>query len=49
MAHVGRTGQKSFRLNSYPPSDVSMEADTGRQMEAELPGQKMQKQNVKTV
>ncbi|XP_047431073.1 plakophilin-2 [Mugil cephalus] len=47
LAH-GRMGQRSFRLNSYPPSVGIMDGDMGKKMEVELPVQQMQTQNIMT-
>lgn len=48
LARIRREGQGLRRLNSYPPSVASMEVDTGRQMEVELPIQQMQAHNFMT-
>lgn len=49
LAQVRREGQGLRRLNSYPPSVVSLEVDIGRQMDVELPIQQIQAQNVMTM
>lgn len=49
LAKVRRDGQKLNRLNSYPPSVISMEVDFGRQVEGEPPIQQIQTQSVTTL
>ncbi|XP_034529867.1 plakophilin-2 [Notolabrus celidotus] len=49
LAKVRNDGQRLNRLNSYPPSVISMEVDMGRQMEVETPIQQIQTQNVMTL
>lgn len=44
-----REGREIQRLNSYPPSVVSMELDMGRQVEADSPIQQIQAQKVTTL
>ncbi|TNN75485.1 hypothetical protein EYF80_014297 [Liparis tanakae] len=47
LARVRREGLR--RLNSYPPSLTSVEMDVGKQMEVEVPLQRMQSQNFMTL
>lgn len=49
LAKVRKDGQKLNRLNSYPPSVISMEVDFGRQVEAESPIQQIQTQSSTTL
>ncbi|XP_070709866.1 plakophilin-2 [Pempheris klunzingeri] len=49
LAHVRGEGQGLRRLNSYPPSVISLEVDTGRQMDMELPIPQIHAQNVMTM
>lgn len=49
LARVRGESRRLRRLNSYPPSVTSVEVDTGRQMEVELPIQPIQTQNVMTL
>ncbi|XP_051248985.1 plakophilin-2 [Dicentrarchus labrax] len=49
FSHIRKEGQGLRRLNSYPPSVISMDVDMGRQMEVELPIQQIQAQNVMTL
>lgn len=49
LARVRREGQRSLRLNSYPPSVTSAEVEVGRLAEGEFPIQQIQAQNVTTL
>ncbi|KAG7496128.1 plakophilin-2 [Solea senegalensis] len=46
LTHVRRNAHGLHRLNSYPPSVTSVDADVSRQMELELPFQQIHRQNV---
>ncbi|XP_051804890.1 plakophilin-2 [Acanthochromis polyacanthus] len=49
LAQARRDGQRSIRLNSYPPSVVSAEVELGGQVDVDFPIQPIQAQNVTTL
>lgn len=49
FAQLKRNGQRLRRLNSYSPSVASIEVDTGRQVDVDLPVQQIQTQHVTTL
>lgn len=49
LAQMRRAAQQQSMRKSYPPSVISMEVDTGRPMEVDLPIQQIQAENVTTL
>ncbi|TKS90877.1 Plakophilin-2 [Collichthys lucidus] len=49
FAQMRRAAQQQSMRKSYPPSVISMEVDTGRPMEVDLPIQQIQAENVTTL